>query len=98
MSSSLNKRTNPPPRLELTQSNPGPESVVLTTPDITNTVTTPGMIDIMTKNGLVVSSDEQVAQQQSEGETFNQFSLSTQLQSGMVMTAPQTITTQIEHR
>lgn len=97
MSSSLNKRTNPPPRLELTQSNPG-ESVVLTTPDITNTVTTPGMIDIMTKNGLVVSSDETQPQEQNEGETFNQFSLSTQLQSGMVMTAPQTITTQIEHR
>ena len=55
MSSSLNKRTNPPPRLELSMNQAAAgDTVTLTTPDITNTVTTPGMIDIMTKNGLVV--------------------------------------------
>ena len=75
------------------------DTVTLTTPDITNTVTTPGLIDIMTKNGMVVSEQgHNIAVSEAE-QQFNQFSLqSQQLQSGMVMTAPQTITTQIEHR
>jgi len=74
------------------------DTVTLTTPDITNTVTTPGLIDIMTKNGMVVSEQgHNIAVSEAE-QQFNQFSLqSQQLQSGMVMTAPQTITTQIEH-
>ena len=76
------------------------DTVTLTTPDITNTVTTPGLIDIMTKNGMVVSEGHSGVVAVSEAEQqFNQFSLqSQQLHSGMVMTAPQTITTQIEHR
>ena len=61
--SSLNKRVNPPPKIAISgamvTSSSG-DDVVLTTPDIAGTVTTPGMMDMLSKNSVP---------------TFNQFSL-----------------------
>ena len=69
MSSSSIKRSNPPPKLALStaannSSGTGTmdgqdDGTVLTTPDIQGTVTTPGMIEMLGRNG----------------NTFNQFSL-----------------------
>ena len=69
MSSSSLKRSNPPPKLALSTAAGANNSsgtmdgqddgTVLTTPDIQGTVTTPGMIEMLGRNG----------------NTFNQFSL-----------------------
>ena len=68
MSSSSLKRSNPPPKLALSTANNSSgtgnmdgqdDGTVLTTPDIQGTVTTPGMIEMLGRNG----------------NTFNQFSL-----------------------
>ena len=62
--SSLNKRVNPPPKIAISgaviTSTAAGDDVVLTTPDIAGTVTTPGMMDMLSKNSVP---------------SFNQFSL-----------------------